>query len=117
MKVLIIDDEPLVAKTLARLLRGHQVQTCHSAHEALELIFTESFDLVFCDLMMPELSGRKLFGMVWDRDPELSKRFIFITGGAIHSDSEDLIKSQGNRVLYKPFDRESLNEILRSASA
>jgi two-component system cell cycle sensor histidine kinase/response regulator CckA len=117
MKVLIIDDEPLVAKTLARLLRGHEVEICLSAHKALELILSGEFDLVFCDLMMPELSGRKLFEKVWNQAPELSKRIVFITGGAFTSDLNDLIESQDNRVLYKPFNRETLKEILDSASA
>ncbi len=115
MDILIIDDEPLVAKTLARLLRPHTVQILPSASEALETVCSGRFDLIFCDLMMPELNGRELYSMACQRSPELADQFIFITGGAFSHESETFLGQSSVRVLYKPFDRGALRDILQAA--
>ena len=114
VKILIIDDEPLVAKTLRRLLRAYDVSVIHSPHEGLESICNEFYDLIFCDLMMPEMSGSELYAQVSERAPEVCDKFVFITGGAFSVESQDFLNHSGKRVLYKPFDRKSLQAIVES---
>lgn len=114
MKILIIDDEPLVAKTLKRLLRAYDVSVLHSPHEGLESICTQTYDLIFCDLMMPEMSGSELYALVSERAPNVCDKFVFITGGAFSVESQDFLNHSGKRVLYKPFDRKSLQMIVES---
>ncbi|MBL4634654.1 MAG: response regulator [Kofleriaceae bacterium] len=117
MKILIIDDEPLVAKTLKRLLRAYDVQVLHSPHEGLEAVCSDSYDLIFCDLMMPEMSGSELYAIVQERAPQVCGKFIFITGGAFSVESEEFLNTSGKRVLYKPFDRKTLQAIIESATS
>lgn len=117
MEILIIDDEPLVAKTLSRLLRPHQVQITSSAKTALDAACSGTFDLIFCDLMMPEVSGQKLYSMACEKNPKLAESFVFITGGVFNEDSEIFLEQSSIRVLYKPFDRVALRQILESAEA
>lgn len=116
MKILIVDDERLVAKTLSRLLRAHDVTMIHSSRDAVEPICSGQYDLVFCDLMMPELSGRELFEEVVEREPETAECFVFITGGACNAETDEFL-ARAPRVLFKPFDRERLRNILASAGA
>jgi two-component system NtrC family sensor kinase len=116
MEILIIDDEPLVAKTLGRLLQPHSVQIIESS-TALETVCEGGFDLIFCDLMMPELNGQQLYNAVCEKKPELAKKFVFITGGAFSGDSESFLAQSTIRVLYKPFDRGALKTIIEAAEA
>lgn len=115
MKILIVDDEPLVAKTLRRLLRKYDTSVSHSAGETVEGICEGAYDLVFCDLMMPDISGRELFETIEARAPEMAERFIFITGGAFTKDSEAFIAKHPNQILYKPFNREELTSLVTAA--
>lgn len=117
MEILIIDDEPLVAKTLSRLLRPHQVQITCSYVTALDAACQGNFDLIFCDLMMPEVSGQKLYSMACEKKPSLAKSFVFITGGVSSEDAESFLAENSVRVLYKPFDRTVLRQILENAEA
>jgi len=117
MEILIIDDEPLVAKTLGRLLRSHSIRIIASSATALETVCEDGFDLIFCDLMMPDVSGQELYTMACERKPELADQFVFITGGAFSGDSETFLAQSTVRVLYKPFDRGALREIMDAAEA
>jgi two-component sensor histidine kinase len=84
--VLVVDDEPLVGRSIRRALREHQVEVFSSGEEAIErLCSDEPFDVVFCDLMMPEVSGMEVYGRVSARRPEIASRFVFMTGGRFHT--------------------------------
>jgi PAS domain S-box-containing protein len=105
-RVLVIDDDQLVARSLARLMGDtHDVRVLTRPGEAAALVQTEPFDVVLCDVMMPGLDGPALYA----RLPEAVRaRFIFITGGAFTAEAEAFLAQQSNPVLRKPFDREQL---------
>jgi CheY-like chemotaxis protein len=114
MRVLVVDDEPLVSKALARLLSPHDVVTASDGRDALARVRAgERFDAVVCDLMMPELSGMDLHAAVEALDPELAGRFIFITGGAFTESARDFLARARNPRLEKPVDRGALDAALR----
>ncbi len=115
MEILIIDDEPLVAKTLGRLLRPNTVTIIESSASAVKTVCEGGFDLIFCDLMMPDVSGQQLYKQVCEQTPELAARFVFITGGAFSAESEKFLAQSTVRVLYKPFDRGALREMMAEA--
>ena len=77
MEILIIDDEPLVAKTLGRLLRPHSIRIIASSATALETVCEDGFDLIFCDLMMPDISGQELYALACEKKPELADQCRF----------------------------------------
>ncbi|MDY7225938.1 ATP-binding protein [Hyalangium rubrum] len=105
-RVLIIDDEPSVAAALGRMLEGHRVEIAHGGVQALKLLGSEQgYDLIFCDLMMPERTGMDVFEEIIARQPELAQRFIFMTGGGFTPRSREFIASGKYRVLDKPFDK------------
>ncbi len=83
-RVLIIDDEPLVLAVLQRMLSGvHDVVTVERAALALDLLARDpSFDVIICDLLMPEMSGLEFYEEVAKRSAEVASRVIFLSGGA-----------------------------------
>ena len=62
LSILIVDDDPMMAKTLADILtyRGYRITVAHSGPEALEKANTSQFDCVFSDIRMPGMSGLQL---------------------------------------------------------
>lgn len=112
-RLLIIDDDVLVSRTLARLLGGHEVAVASSGREALERLATDqAFDLVLCDLMMPDLTGMDVYEDVERNYPTLTKRFVFISGGGLTDRSRAFIERHSERVLPKPIDSRQLAKLL-----
>ncbi len=58
-KILLVEDEPLIQKTLKMLLqrRGHEVTALSSGIKAIAQIHDENFDLIICDLMLQDITG------------------------------------------------------------
>jgi signal transduction histidine kinase len=83
-RLLLVDDEPAVLAALSRTLSpAFQVTTASSLETARELLFSEDgFDVVLCDVMMPEGSGLDLVQAVERSRPELLERLVLITAGA-----------------------------------
>jgi signal transduction histidine kinase/CheY-like chemotaxis protein len=113
-RLLVVDDDVLVARTLARLLRGHSVEVVASGRAALERLAAQGsgFDLVLCDLMMPELTGMDVYEEVVRRHPRLADRFVFISGGGVTERSRRFIELHADRVLSKPIDSRQLSELM-----
>ncbi|MBI4508171.1 MAG: PAS domain S-box protein [Deltaproteobacteria bacterium] len=106
-RILVIDDEPLIGAVFRRTLgREHEVVFVTSAKEAVERIVEkrETFDLVFCDLMMPEVTGMDLHADLQVRYPELLAKMIFLTGGAFTARAQEFLDSVPNPCIEKPFD-------------
>ncbi|MBT8454235.1 MAG: response regulator [Deltaproteobacteria bacterium] len=112
--VIVIDDEPLVGRSIRRALRGHRVEVFSSGKEAISrLCSDEPFDVVFCDLMMPEVSGMDLFRQVSDRRPDLASRFVFMTGGAFTKKARSFLENTQLSCLEKPFELRQIRELVR----
>ncbi|HZI10684.1 MAG TPA: PAS domain S-box protein [Myxococcus sp.] len=113
-RVLVVDDEPAVGRSLARILGlRHQVTVVGSGEEALEALASgEPFDAVFCDLMMPGLSGMDVYERTRERAPGVASRFIFITGGSYTARARQFLERVPNRQLEKPFDAPLLHQYL-----
>jgi DNA-binding NtrC family response regulator len=79
-KVLLVDDEPLVADALKRVLRkeSYEVVCAGSAAEALKILAGHSFDVVVSDEIMPGMLGSDFLGVVCDQYPETIR--IILTG-------------------------------------
>jgi signal transduction histidine kinase/DNA-binding NarL/FixJ family response regulator len=109
-RVLVVDDEPLVAKAACRALRSdHHVQWVKSARAALELIDNGAkFDVLLCDVMMPEMTGIDLFLELRRRGDALADRLIFVTGGAFTPNAQKSLEATGVVTLEKPCSREEL---------
>jgi PAS domain S-box-containing protein len=115
LKILVVDDEPLVARSLQRILsREHEVDVADRARTALDRIASgERFDAVLCDLMMPDVSGMAFHDEVGILDPGLRERVVFVTGGAFTDAARDFLDRVPNLRLEKPVDPTTLRETVR----
>jgi signal transduction histidine kinase/DNA-binding NarL/FixJ family response regulator len=113
-RVLIVDDEPAICEMLVRHLEErHEVIPTGGAGEAIERIDAgDRFDVILCDLMMPEMSGMDFHEIVASRYPDLAKRIVFMTGGAFTPRAKALLDSVQNDVLEKPFSVADLKRLI-----
>jgi len=114
-RVLIVDDEPLVAKSIRRALRHHDVTVVHGGSEAVELLTGDdgaSFDVVLCDIMMPEVTGMDVHDAVRERAPGREEIIVFMTGGAFTPRARAFLDSVPNRRIEKPFDVSVVRDIV-----
>jgi PAS domain S-box-containing protein len=115
-RVLIIDDEVPILRIFGRLLGGEHDVTTFSDPRAAEKVLRErdaSFDVVFCDLMMPHLTGMDLHRAVAAVNPELATRFVFTSGGVAVADAERFLREVPNERIEKPFRAEDVRAIAR----
>lgn len=103
VRVLVIDDEVAICRALNRVLKGHDVTTLSDAKEGLARLERDDFDVVICDLMMPGMSGYKLFAAACQARPALRTRFVFVSGGALSEEASRFLKTCECPVLPKPF--------------
>jgi CheY-like chemotaxis protein/two-component sensor histidine kinase len=114
-RLLIIDDDAKVARTFAIMLAGHDVEVCIDARIAADRVLGgERFDIIFCDLMMPGMTGMEFYAAIAEKQPTQTQRIVFVTGGAFTPTAREFIASVPNTVLEKPFDRKALNAVLAS---
>ncbi len=113
-RVLIIDDEALVARSLLRSLGDeYEVFSAASADEALEMLARDNrFDLLLCDVLMPQKSGMEFRRALAERYPGLLPRLVFMTGGAFTPESRSFLRETSHRVLEKPFDSAEVRRLL-----
>ncbi|HEY6557786.1 MAG TPA: ATP-binding protein [Polyangiaceae bacterium] len=108
LRLLIVDDEPLVARSVARMLRDYSSTIAGGGAEALALCAQRDFDMILCDMMMPGMDGSEFFAALRDARPELLDRVIFMTGGAFTDQATSFLANHKNRWLQKPVRREWL---------
>lgn len=118
-ELLIIDDEPLVLRAFRRTLAAqHNILTVSDAAKALDLIKQgQAFDLIFCDLMMPGMTGMDFHALLRSADPGLAERVVFLTGGAFTSTAREYLNSVPNRALEKPLHPRALRTFVSKALA
>jgi CheY-like chemotaxis protein len=102
--VLLIDDEPLIGRALARLLGPDwATTTVVSGPSALARVDAgERYDVVLCDLAMPGMDGVAVYEQLALRHPDVASRVVFLTGGAQSSQARSLLALVPNLTLEKP---------------
>jgi CheY-like chemotaxis protein len=113
-RVLIVDDERAVGSAIGRLLNtAHDVTVTTSAQEALTMMLGgELFDIIFCDLMMPIMTGMELHAELLRRLPDQASKMVFLTGGAFTPLARAFLDEVPNARLEKPFEMKALLALL-----
>ncbi len=113
-KLLLVDDEHNLRAVLRPLLSTrYAVTAAASGREALRLLERDdAWDLVLCDLLMPDVTGMDVFEEVERAHPHLAPRMVFMTGGAFTPRARDLLDRVADRWIEKPFDFEALLALL-----
>jgi PAS domain S-box-containing protein len=114
LRVLVIDDEPLIARSVTSMLRSRASVVSETVPErALELVLCDGdLDAIVCDVMMPGLTGIDLHERVAREHPERARRFVFVTGGVYTARARDYLERIPNQRLAKPFKMADLVEAI-----
>jgi PAS domain S-box-containing protein len=117
-KLLVIDDEPMILGALRRALSAEYNVTCvGDGRKALErLRGGERYELILCDLMMPEMTGMDLFAELQKVAPEQAARMVFVSGGAFTPRAREFLERIPNARVEKPIDLQNLRLLLRTLS-
>jgi putative nucleotidyltransferase with HDIG domain len=113
LKVLVVDDDPIVRETLFEMLTrlaGCDTETAQSGKEGLEKIQNDDFNVVFTDLTMPEMNGIDLIKEAKKINPYLP--IVVITGYGSIDNAVNAMKEGATDFLTKPFTIENIMEIL-----
>lgn len=115
LRVLLIDDQVMVLRATASMLRELDVVTAGSAAEALERLADGShFDVVVSDVTMPGMGGPELFVRIRECHPHLAERVLLISGDAYGAEAlcAEVARRAGisgmPRILHKPVPRDEL---------
>ncbi len=120
MRILLVDDEPLLLKSFTRYLGsvcGHDVVCTNGGGEALAHFENgEGVDLILCDLTMPDIDGAQVHRALCEDYPEWHGRFVFLTGGVTDEVTDSYVQNAGVPVLSKPIRQVTLDKVLADVS-
>lgn len=113
-RILIVDDEPLFGQTISLLLGPEHEVTVELSGKSglLRLESDPHFDLVLCDLSLPDMNGPEIYERVSAQWPELASRFVFVTGGAFTDFTREFMERHNGMSLEKPFRIHELERLL-----
>jgi CheY-like chemotaxis protein len=115
-RILMVDDEPMLLRSVRRLLPEYELVCVESARKALALLDSgKPFDLIVSDVMMPEMSGIDFYEVLRKRYPEDARRVVFVTGGALGHHVGSFLGSVPNQRLEKPFAAADLRRVIEQA--
>ena len=113
LRVLVVDDEPMIGTLIVRQLPACHVTVERRARAALARIDSgETFDRILCDIVMPEMGGREFFECIERQHPHLLDNLAFMSGGALMDLDHQWLLNLTRPLLRKPFTREQLIELL-----
>ncbi len=108
-KILVIDDEELIIRSLAKLLEksGFEAFVAKTGQDAIVMVEEEDFDLIISDIRMPGLNGIeavKGIYKVFDEKGAEHPPVIFVTGYADKECKQEAKALNPVDYIYKPFD-------------
>ncbi len=115
-KILVVDDEPFIARALAFVFKkhGYEVITAANGEEALAKIRKEKPNLVFLDVMMPGKDGYEVCREVRS-NPEMGKPYIImLTARGQEADKERGLRLGANEFMTKPFSPSQVIERVKA---
>ncbi len=112
--ILVVDDEDIIIRLFQRALgRNHNVLGLTDANTALQrLLEGDTFDIIFCDLMMPTMTGMTFYEEVSKLGKGQEKDIVFMTGGAFTEEARTFLAHVSNSLLGKPFDITELRSLV-----
>jgi two-component system cell cycle sensor histidine kinase/response regulator CckA len=116
-RILIAEDEPMVRRLIANLLRraGHSVIEAENGAQALRTVQTthEPFDLLILDAVMPEMGGKECYERIHALKPELPA--IFSSGYSADVLPSGFLREHGLLLIAKPYDGKTLLDAVEDA--
>ncbi len=116
-RVLLVDDDRTILRTLTRALAPyHDVTPANGGHEALLKAAQQQFDVIVCDLVMPEMDGVQLIEELCSRYPEYTSRVCVLSGGATTIRTATFVEESGIPQLTKPASVRDLRSMIEEVT-
>lgn len=117
-KILVIDDEAVITKSLSKLLtkQGYDVAVAHTFHEAMEKVEQQDFNLIVSDVRMPEGDGIETITAIREylkKEHKPPVPEVFITGYTSEEKYKSAVDLKVAGYLYKPFDIQEFLDAVR----
>jgi CheY-like chemotaxis protein len=114
-RILIIDDDPAVTALMDRVLQSeHDVVVERDPRLALRALASgEAFDLILCDVSMPQMSGIELYEALRGTSPDATRKLVLMSGGGLDEAEEEFLASAGVCNIDKPFTPRELRAFVR----
>lgn len=111
-RILIIDDEPTITEIIQRYAArlGYESDIANSGDEAVQLLGRNKYWAVFCDLLMPGMSGLEFFDQVRRVGNGLADRFVLLTGTVLDDHINTAVEYHSIRLFHKPFNFDTISK-------
>jgi two-component system sensor histidine kinase/response regulator len=112
--VLVIEDEPIIARVCSRILKmdGYSTDIADNGEIAMEMVRKREYDIYICDIKMPGMSGIEFYNLIKEQYPERINRLIMITGDLLSSDTREFLRDINIPYILKPFTPDELREAI-----
>jgi len=117
LAIAVADDESAILSLMQRLLVEHDVAVARSGREAIALLGARDFDLVFCDVVMPDLTGLDVYEYLRTTHAGREEKLVFVTAGALTERTRHFLKTVPNDILEKPFTLEDVMRLVAKRAA
>ena len=118
-RVLIVDEDPYVAEAIAKSLSDeHDTEVAATAGDVLARIERgDDYDVILCDLMMPNVTGMDLYREMLRVAPQMANRIVFMSGGVYTARARAFVEALPNRCIEKPPEPAKLRSLIRRRGA
>ena len=112
--IMVVDDEVTITELIDDFLGrlGAEVEFFNSGAAAFDRLSVKSYDAIVCDQRMPGVNGQSLYRMVEALDPDLARRFVFVTGDVLSDATRQFFRQTNAHHLRKPFRLEELQQAI-----
>ena len=114
MRLLIIEDEKKLCDTIAKSLHasGYETDVCYDGNEALEMVYSEEYDLIVLDLNLPCTDGMEILRQLREYNEET--RVLILSARSQIADKVRGLDAGANDYMEKPFHLQELEARIRS---
>jgi DNA-binding NtrC family response regulator len=112
-RVLIVDDQALVGRELAKNLPDHEIVAVECGEDALAVIGAgQHFDLILCDVIMQGMNGTAVLGFLENEHPTQAERLVFMADRMVSPIVQYLLDGVPNLCLERPLDLDGLRALI-----
>ena len=114
--ILVVEDEPNIAKVCVRTLNGEgfEVEVAANGKVALDMLHQKEYDLCLIDIRTPAMNGIELYGHLEKSHPVMINRIVFSTGDVLSANIKTFLEKSNRPYLAKPFTPDELRAIVKT---
>ena len=116
LRAMVIEDEPSICILCKRVMAGlgYTVDVVRNGVEAERKVEEYTYDLIVCDIRLPEVSGIDFYIWLQQEHHATSKKVIFMTGSVMDGDTGNFLSKSGRPYITKPFRPDDLLNIINT---